>query len=333
LGWLAVEVFGRLRRYARARPQASGGKSDATRRFNFSDRDLSLTDQLLIAMQQTKAASFMLVPELPPPIPDDPAGWLDQGVEDMDALWGEFESWSRKVWNALQVSNPLAGRAFTYGGSLADTYWYADGAGAAKLSETLRAQRLEHIAARFDAIAEYLPDDSPEVIHHSLYRWRVAHELHNAGEERGHQVLERLEAQAKVWHDLLFGLQPARSYLTVSDRRLISWAAYGATAILVVSVGLIVWLVVLLLTGTGRGVLASATGISLQSAQGNIDLMAELLNWQNWSSILAALSSVVVVLTGFISQLSGWMIAFHKRIYAWLELRRIYLRTYRRWDK
>ena len=333
LGWLTVEAFGRLRRYARARRRSSSDKNDAARRFNFSDRDPSLTDQMLIALRQIKGFSALLMPDLPPPIPDDPAAWSEQAVKDLDALWGEFEGWSQEVWNTLQVKDPLAGRALTFGGGLADTYWHADGVGARKLADLLRAPRLEHIAGRFDTIAEQLPEHSAEVIHHTLYRWRVADQLKGFDEDQNKRVLNRLEAQSKVWHDLLFGLQRAESYLTIGDRRLISWGASGMTTLLVVLVSGIVWLAVLLLAGAGRSLLASTTGLSVQLPQSSGDLMAEMLNWQNWSALLATLSSVVVILVGLISQLSGWMIAFHKRTYAWLKLRRIYNRTYRRWDQ
>lgn len=171
------------------------------------------------------------------------------------------------------------------------------------------------------------------MIHHTLYQWRVADQLKDFDDDQKKRVLNRLEAQAKVWHDLLFGLQRAESYLTIRDRRLISWGASGMTILLVVLVGLIVWLAVLLLAGAGRSLLASTTGLSVPLPQSSGDLMAEMLNWQNWSALLATLSSVVVILAGFISQLSGWMITFHKRAWAWLKFRRIFIRTYRRWDQ
>jgi hypothetical protein len=42
-GWLAVEAFGLLRRYARHGKPSLPGNIDAERRFNFSERDQTFT--------------------------------------------------------------------------------------------------------------------------------------------------------------------------------------------------------------------------------------------------------------------------------------------------
>jgi hypothetical protein len=87
----------------------------------------------------------------------------------------------------------------------------------------------------------------------------------------------------------------------------------------------------LLLSRAGWELLSSATGITAEISDANSTLKAELLKWQNLSALLASVSSVVVILTGFIKSLSGWMIAFHKRAKAWLTWRYIRRRTYRDW--
>ena len=152
LGWLSVETFGRLRHWAKTGREPSGSKGDAMRRFNFSDRDPSQYHQLMIALEQLHTASTQLLPKVPSPIPQHPEELLQRAKEDIDEVWLEFEKWSREIWIALQVENPLAGRAFTYGGSLADTYWHAEGAGLDQLPGLLRAQRLENIATRFNSL-------------------------------------------------------------------------------------------------------------------------------------------------------------------------------------
>jgi len=63
-----------------------------------------------------------------------------------------------------------------------------------------------------------------------------------------------------------------------------------------------------------RALLASTTGLSTQATEASNDLVSQFLNWQDWSALLATLSSVVVVLTGFITRLSGWMIAIRRNV-------------------
>ena len=132
LGWLAVEAFGLLRRYALHGKPPSPEKVDATQRFNFTERDPNLYEQLLISMQMLKAIAARLTPDLIPPVPDDLSKLLEEAKKDINPYWSRFEDWSRQLWNQLQITDPLAGQAFTCGGDLADTYWYAQGAGAGK---------------------------------------------------------------------------------------------------------------------------------------------------------------------------------------------------------
>ena len=333
LGWLSVEAFGRLRRWARSGRKPSPMIGKAAQRFNFSDRDLSLHDQLICTLKQLKSTATQLVPDLPSFFPDDPVKLLDWSKQDVQSLWNEFENWSREVWIYLQIRDPLAGQAFTYGGGLADTYWHADGVGGNQLQDLLRSQRLEAITVRFDSIAEYLPDCAAEVIHKNLYRWRIAGRLKDLDEQMKKRLLTRLEAQAKVWYDLLFGLQQAQDYLRREDRSWVAWGAFGATALLMILMGLATWLAVLLLSWAGQALLASASSAPEELAKAGSELAGKLLDWQNWSALLATLSSVVVVLTSFITRFSGWMISFHQLVYDRLMLQHIFRRSYRGWEK
>ena len=87
LGWLSVEAFGRLRRYARYGKPPSPEKADPNRRFNFVKRDPNLTEQLVVAMQRLRTISTQLVPDLPPPIPDDLADILQEAKQDLNPIW------------------------------------------------------------------------------------------------------------------------------------------------------------------------------------------------------------------------------------------------------
>ena len=335
LGWLAVESFGLLRRYVRFGRAPAAQSDDAGRRFNFTERELNLYEQLMVSLQRLEATAAQLTPNHPPPIPKDRQAWVSGLKADkaaLDGAWGQFENWSRDAWHMLLMQDPLAGQAFACGGDLADTYWYAQGTGAGKLAEMLRSYRLEYLAERVKDLAAYLPEHAARAILNSLERWSIGEtvkELDKKGQDR---LLERLEAQIKVWRDLLFGLRQANSYLTVRDQRRVHWQSVAASAGLVLLVALAAWLAVLLLAGLGRSLMGSTMKLPLDTSKVGSDVLAYLSNWQNWSALLATASSVLAVLTGVVKGLSGWLWAFYLNCRQALTLRRIQQRTYRAYD-
>jgi hypothetical protein len=331
LGWLTVEVFGRLRAYSQSSRRREPDGADTSRRFDFSDRSLTVRQAISMAVGQLRYAAKGLGPGLPPlPLPSDDEleRELDIGL-DLDALRQALNKWSTQVWIALSTEDDVVGRAFTYGGSLADTYWYADALGPDEFSRLLRRQRLEYMAQRFDGIADYLPPYTAGVLQHTLYKWRVDSQIEALPPEDKKKVLRRLESQVKVWHDMLFGGRPAESYLTRQDRLGVTWGSFAATVALIVVAMVLVWLAVLALSSLGRSVSASMIGLPKQLAQSNF--VNDLLNWQTWSTLLATFSSLVILLTGFVSRLSGWILGFHTWAREWLKRRSLYRHTYRHW--
>jgi hypothetical protein len=220
LGWLAVEAFGLLRRYSLHGKPPAPGKDGATQRFNFTERKPNLTEQLLISARMLKDIAARLAPDSPPPVPDDLSKLLDVSEEDINTYW------SRKLWNHLQVTDPLAGQAFTCGGDLADTYWYAQRAGAEKLAEMLRSYRLAYISERLNDFTGFLPKHAVGSIQHSLKRWIIGERVKDLDKDGQARLLERLESQVKVWRDLLFGLRLSSSYLTRRDQRQVTWGLW-----------------------------------------------------------------------------------------------------------
>jgi hypothetical protein len=323
LGWLTVETFGRLRRYARSGYHLPEQRGDATQRFDFSDRSLSEHDELFFAVDQLHRTAARLKTELPPcPLPAQTAlVQLLAGGIDLNRCQGELDEWSRQVWTTLSTEDELTGRGFTYGGSLADTYWHADVLGLDHFAELLRPPRLEYLAARFDSIANHLPEYVALVLHHTLYKLRDEGRLEKLDAGGKKHALERLEAQAKVWHDLLFGSRSADSYLLASDYRWISLGALGVTLALALAVVFGVWLSALTMSRVGMTALPTEIG---QAG------FSEWLDWQKWSTLLATLSSMVVLFTGLVTNVSGWIIAIYQRLKGWLKLLFIYHRTYRR---
>jgi hypothetical protein len=329
LGWMTVEVFGRLRHYVRSSHGPEKHSGNASKRFDFSSRALSEHDALLLAINQLNRTATKLDPNLPSiPIPAQD----DLGYVNLDTLQGALDDWSTQVWIVLSAEDDTTGRGFTYGGSLADTYWHAGVLGPRGFGELLHSDRLGYLAQRFDGIADHLPIYTARVLVYTLRQWRGAYEYTKSLDLAGKkQVLKRLESQAEVWHYLLFGERGAESYLTAEDRRTVNWVAAGITSLFVVAAMILVWLLVLALSSVGRATTASLIGSPKELSAAQAVIVGDLVDWQKWSTLLATISSVVVLFTGLVTQLSGWVIVLHNLVKDWLALRRIYRRAYRDW--
>jgi hypothetical protein len=290
-------------------------------------------EALFLALGQLRSTAASLDPP-PPALPLPSRNELDSALVDgldLDALYKDLNQWGTEVWVALSTEDDVLGRAFTYGGSLADTYWHAEALGADRFSRLLSGERLEYIAQRFESIAESLPPYTAQILRHTLYQWRSETQIEAQDSEGKKAVLKRLASQTKVWHDLLFGGRSAESYLTEGDRRRIVREALGITIALLLSSMFLVWLAVLVLSSAGRSVTASLAGLPQQLSEAQVALVGGLLDWQMWSTLLATLSSVAVLFTGLVTRLSGWVITFYNRVKEWRKLRAIYRRTYRGW--
>jgi hypothetical protein len=333
LGWLTVETIGRLRRYARSGFKLEDPPGNANQRFGFSDRSLSEHDEFFFAVEQLHHTTARLKAELPPcPLPaqENKLAQLLVSKPDLDACQGQLDDWSREVWISLSTEDEMIGRGFTYGGSLADTHWHSDVLGSDGFGELLRPQRLEYLAARFDSIAAHLPQDTARVLHDTLYKFRDNGQIAQLDAAGKRQALKRLESQAKIWHDLLFGSRSADSYLLAPDRRWISLGAAGMTLAFVLAAMVGVWLIALTMSSVGRTLTAEMAGLPQEINEAQFAFLGNLLDWQKWSTLLATLSSMVVLVSGLVSNLSGWIIWLYRRIKEWLRLQFIYRRTYRR---
>ncbi len=329
LGWLTVEVFGRLRHYMQSSRKSEMHRGNASKRFDFSSGALSEYSTLLLAMGQLNRTATRLDLGLPSvPIP----ARNEIGQVDLNTLHGALDDWSTEVWVALSTEDDIIGRGFTYGGSLADTYWHAAVLGPRGFGELLHPHHLEYLAQRFDGIADHLPPYTARVLYYTLHQWRGAYEhLRTLDLDGKKQVLKRLESQAGVWHYLLFGGRSAEGYLTAEDRRLVTWLVAGITIVSVVTVMILVWLLVLASSSAGRTATASLLGSPEQLSAAQAVIVGDLVDWQKWSTTLATISSVVVLIAGLVTRLSGWVVVLHNHVKDWLTLRRIYRRTYRVW--
>jgi hypothetical protein len=72
------------------------------------------------------------------------------------------------------------------------------------------------------------------------------------------------------------------------------------------------------------------TGLSQEIGEVQSAFVGDLLDWQKWSTLLATLSSMAVLLAGLVTNLSGWVVWLYRRLKEWLKIQFIYQRTYRR---
>lgn len=200
LGWLVVETFGRLRRYKGPGRRPKRPEDDQTRPFAFSSNTTMSLDELLWSINQLHYRVDQLnkleLELSPPPLPL--GAELEQTLEeiDLDALHGKLDDWSKQIWGLLNVEDGVMGRAFVYGGSLANTYWYTTMVWPEDkiVKDFLNPYRLSTIATRFERIAEALPPYLANVLGYSLHKWSDV----NLDLVDKDKLKSRLEAQQKV---------------------------------------------------------------------------------------------------------------------------------------
>jgi hypothetical protein len=97
------------------------------------------------------------------------------------ALYGELDQWSRKVWVTLDAEDPLLSEALTLGARLADTFWqwpYPGSGPAQPLPEQtwrylLKPERLNRLIRQVRRVEAYLPEHVGPMLRHSLWEWEI----------------------------------------------------------------------------------------------------------------------------------------------------------------
>ena len=107
--------------------------------------------------------------------------------------------------------------------------------------------------------------------------------------------------------------------------------AGGISAASALAIAVLVWLAVMALSSAGRGAAAALIGSPQEMSAAQAVIVGDLVDWQKWSTMLATISSLVVLIAGLVTRLSGWVVVLHERVKDWRTLRRIYRRTYRNW--
>jgi hypothetical protein len=260
LGWAVAETFGRLRVY---QPEFANKRNDPNElpRFSYSNSDLSGAQRLEVSYRQlTELATALRLP--PPEIPElghltaDTVPLLSQ--EQKKQTHHALEAWSRTSWVQLNVRSAALGRAMTYGGSLADTYWYMAQpgdpgflSGRQSIETLLRAQRIQRMQERMTELNDAFSDELCSAIGHSLDHWKweapkeawsTAGEWSQVGVEvqgrpsrtPSQQLHFNLFRQVRTWRDLIFASRQPLDYVSPGFRRRANLIAGTITIVLLI---------------------------------------------------------------------------------------------------
>lgn len=260
LGWAVAETFGRLRVY---QPEFANKRNDPNElpRFSYSNSDLSGSQRLEVSYRQlTELATALRLPQ--PEIQElahftaDTVPVLSQ--EQKKHTHSALEAWSRNAWVQLNVRSAALGRAMTYGGSLADTYWYmaqpgdtAFLSGRQSSEALLRAHRIQRMQERMTELNDAFSDELCNAIGHSLDRWKwddqkaawasasewsqVGVEVQGRAARTPQQQLHfNLFRQVRTWRDLIFASRQPLDYVSPGFRRRANLIAGTVTIVLLV---------------------------------------------------------------------------------------------------
>ena len=273
LGWAVAETFGRLRTY---QPEFANRRNDPNEmpRFSFSNSDLSSGQQLEVSYRRLVELSRAL--DLQPPDVPELTRLLTAPPETLDSpaikrIYEALEYWSRSAWIQLNVRSAALGRAMTYGGSLADTYWYlappespAFQTGRQSIDALLRVHRMRRMQERMQEVADAFTTETSEALGHSLATWMLddrklawasARDWSAVSVDAGaqprrtpqQQLAFNLFRQVRTWRDLLFESRQPLDYISPGYRRRANLIAGTITILLVIIVALAVGLVIFFL--------------------------------------------------------------------------------------
>ncbi len=332
LGWAVAETFGRLRVYQAEHANKRNDPNELPR-FSYSNSDLSSAQQLEVSYRRLVELCAALNLQ-PPDAPEMDAMLLgEQPLATDDAVRKEIHStleyWSRASWIQLNVRSAALGRAMTYGGSLADTYWYmaqpetpAFHSGRQSVEALLRAHRLRRMQERMSELGEAFPAELCDAIGHSLgmwmfdadkERWMNAADWQQLGvsfeatpQRTPQQQLHfNLFRQVRTWRDLLFESRQPLDYVSPGFRRRANLFAGTVTILMVLFVALGVGALVF---GAFNVALRAASSADITRRLGGEILEAI-------SVFVTVASTLAVVIAGLLARASRAVEQFD----AWLE--------------
>lgn len=349
LGWAVAETFGRLRVY---QPEFANKRNDPNElpRFSYSNSDLSGSQRLEVSYRQlTELATALRLPQ--PEIQElahftaDTVPVLSQ--EQKKHTHSALEAWSRNAWVQLNVRSAALGRAMTYGGSLADTYWYmaqpSDAAflsGRQSIEALLRAHRIQRMQERMTELNEAFSDELCNAIGHSLERWKwddqkAAWARANEWSQVGVEVQGRaartpqqqlhfnLFRQVRTWRDLIFASRQPLDYVSPGFRRRANLIAGTVTILLLVLIAFAVGFLVFSIFSLAL-VAVDWLGISAMVQNEFIEVI---------SVAISLISTLAIVTAGLLSRTSMAVQQFDNWLESTIVQRAIQKATLVPWDE
>jgi hypothetical protein len=331
LGWAVAETFGRLRVY---QPEFANKRNDPHElpRFSYSNSDLSGAQRLEVNYRQlVELAGTLQIepPDLSVLIALTTNVMPELSEEQKKQIHTAIETWSRSAWVQLNVRSAALGRAMTYGGSLADTYWYmaqpndpAFLSGRQSVEALLRPQRIRRMQERMAELNEAFSDELCDAIGHSLDCWKwddqkAAWASGSDWQELGMDIQGRaartpvqqlhfnLFRQVRTWRDLLFASRQPLDYVSPGIRSQANLIAGSVTILLVLLIAIGVGALVLLLFSIAMDTVARLNvGSQIQS---------EII--EAISVAISLISTLAIVTAGLLSRTSAAVQQFD----TWLE--------------
>lgn len=325
LGFLVVESYRILRPRVDYKPKSAKPEDADERqrkRFEYTTPGrLNRSEEIVLANEQLVYLSREMQLS-PPPIPDvqELAKIVQNGVtgKRYTQLHRNLDDWSRDVWIRLSTENETAGRAFVYGGSLAYTYWLGYGEREQTFArDVVNPFRLQRIAENLGTLEQHLPGYVFDCLEYSLKRWSSFAEGKDSVVRSDWS--DALGKQSEVWRDLIFGRRDPESFLTIRERRRITYVSVAVSAttvfVLMLSFWLIVWIVPRLGMNTlGNVGMGASSSVARSFFEGTSQALsdAKLTDWFKFgSALLATLSSVTLFFAGLVRHVSGWVLDFH----------------------
>lgn len=331
LGWSIAETFGRLRVY---QPEFANKRNDPSEmpRFSYSNSDLSTGQQLEVSYRRLVELAVAL--DLQPPDVPELLRLLNIQGEALDStarkqVYEALENWSRSTWIQLNVRSAALGRAMTYGGSLADTYWYmatpgseAFVSGRQSVDALLRPQRLQRMQERMQEVAEAFSGETCDAVGHSLEAWMMderklawatARDWSAVGVDAGErprrtpaqQLHFNLFRQVRTWRDLIFEARQPLDYISPGYRRRANLLAGAITILLVVVLALAVGLLIFFLFRWAFNRLSLPTSFQSWSSDQIIQAASVLISVLSTLAIVTA--SLLSRTSMAVQQLDTWL--------------------------
>jgi len=257
-----------------------------------------------------------------------------------------------QAWALLLARNELAARAFSYGASIGDTFWFMRRPNAAQLAESeretwvglLRPARLTEQSERIGELEAHLSPYVALTLKHGLLKWGVAGQLRRyarAGAGAGNKpvlqpdierkLFSALSSQTRIWRSIILGERTPESYLEPRDLSWIGLLHAAAFTVLAAFILFFLFLFIWVAVGLAGPIFFRSVWDAIVTLQPT---------GQSPTLSLKDIISSLTILTALLATLwaaGRWVFEQQFGLYAWLgkQIRQQFIqrRTYVAWDR